>query len=127
MEKMDPWLARLRHDLVKRALWTARDLRDAQQAPSPSDVRALQAGLRKLIDAEGRHIDARALFALLLEDAPAAARGPACDAFAAALREADEAVAGAVQDHARAPAALQAVLLLEPAFEALARSMNPRI
>ena len=127
MEKMDPWLSRLRHDLVRRALWTARDLRDLKLAPSPDDVKALRAGLRELSDPEGRPIDACALFALLLEEAPPELRGSSAEGFAAVLQAATAAVDEAAKNHACALAALQAVLQVEPAFEGLARSMNPRI
>ncbi len=126
---MNPWLQRLRHDLLKRALWTARDLRDLGAHPTASDLRALAAGLRELADPEGRPIAARALFSLFLEDAPPGSPGfsQACDTFGQALGFADAAVGRALFDAALGPAAVAAVLQLEPAFEALARSMNPRI
>ena len=49
------WLARLRHDLVKRLLWPARDRRELGGAPAPGEL------VPSLIDGEGRPIDAAAL------------------------------------------------------------------
>jgi hypothetical protein len=125
---MHPWLARVRHDLIKRVLWAARDLRDTGAAPGPADVRALRAGLRELVDPEGTPIDARSLWALLLRDSPSEARSPLFEEAARALGEALERAAAAVdqldRDPARAAAAVQETLRIEPAFEALARSMN---
>ncbi len=46
---MHPWLLALRHDLVKRAVWPARDLRDT----GGRDRAALRRGLTQLTDAEG--------------------------------------------------------------------------
>jgi len=124
-----PWLKRLRHDLVKRAVWTARDLRETGAAPTAADLRALRSGLRELVDPEGQAIDARSLWALLRADAPPEALADpevqaAADAFSAALEAADLAVASLEGQPARAPEALETVLKLEPAFEGLARSMN---
>jgi hypothetical protein len=125
---MKAWLQRVRHDLVKRAVWTARDLRDLGQKPEPRDLRALQSGLRELVDPEGRPIDARALWALLEEEAPEEARGAAfesaCRALAESIAAADAAVALAAREPARAPEAISAVLQIEASFDALARSMN---
>ena len=108
---MHPWLTALRHDLVKRALWPARDLRDG----GGRDVDALRRGLFELVDAEGAPVAAEALFAQMRASAPCPAA--ACDAFAMALR-------GAVSALDRPwPAPLQAVLALEDAFDALVRSL----
>jgi hypothetical protein len=98
-----PWLARLRHDLVKRLLWPARDRRDAGGMPAPGEL------VPRLVDEEGQPIGAEALWSALRADAPA---GLALDAFSHAL---DRALAAAsAGDVAR-------VLSLEAAFEALER------
>ncbi len=108
---MHPWLRALRHDLVKRAVWPARDLRDA----GLRDVAALRRGLTELTDAEGAPITAVALFAQMRAEAPAGAR---CDGFAAAL----EAAVASLQDPWPRP--LERVLALEDAFDALVRSVE---
>ena len=108
---MHPWLAALRHDLVKRAGWPARDLRDT----GGRDVAALRRGLLELVDAEGAPTTADALFARMRADSPCPAA--ACDAFAAALAAAVSALSEPW------PRPLQAVLALEDAFAALARSL----
>ena len=107
---MHPWLTALRHDLVKRALWPARDLRDS----GGRDLAGLRRGLLELVDAEGMPVTAEALFARMRADAPVRAD---CDAFAAALRAA---VDGLQEPW---PRPLQAVLGLEDAFEQLMRSL----
>src|SRR5919204_157210 len=35
---MHPWLSRLRHDLVKRAVWAARDLRESAREPNAAEA-----------------------------------------------------------------------------------------
>ncbi|HUJ25009.1 MAG TPA: hypothetical protein VLW85_03255 [Myxococcales bacterium] len=107
---MHPWLQALRHDLVKRALWPARDLRDA----GGRDSAALRRGLTQLTDAEGMPVTAQQLFAQMRREAPP---GAACEPFAAALHDA------VAQLDAPWPAPLRAVLALEDAFDALARSI----
>ena len=109
---MHPWLAALRHDLVKRALWPARDLRDS----GSRDVAALRRGLFELTDAEGRPVSALELWTRVRPSAPCPAA--ACDGFEGALRGA---VAALEQPW---PAPLDAVLALESAFADLARSME---
>jgi hypothetical protein len=108
---MHPWLQALRHDLVKRAVWPARDLRDAGQR----DPGALRRGLMELTDAEGAPITALALWERLRADAPP---GAACNGFDAALH-----AAVAALDRPW-PEPLQAVLALEDAFAALARGVE---
>jgi hypothetical protein len=108
---MHPWLSALRHDLLKRALWPARDLRDQ----GARDAAALRRGLTQLSDAEGAPITAEALFAQMRRDAPA---GADCDGFAHALHAAVAAL------DAPWPAPLDAVLALQDAFDALARSIS---
>jgi hypothetical protein len=105
---VDPgdWLARVRHDLVKRLLWPARDRRDVGGPVVPGELVA------PLIDDEGRPTTPEALWEALAADAPAgAALGP----FAAAIARATAAAAADQMD---------GVLALEPAFEALARSLE---
>jgi hypothetical protein len=99
--EIDAWLARLRHDLVKRLLWPARDRRDAGGTPAPGEL------IPRLIDDEGRPATADTLWAALAADAPG---GLDLDAFGAALARAS----------AAAPAGdVAGVLALEPAFDDL--------
>jgi hypothetical protein len=110
---MHPWLQALRHDLVKRAVWPARDLRDT----GGRDVAALRRGLMELTDAVGAPVTALVLWERLRAGAPAGC-AVSCAAFGAALR-------GAVAALDRPwPAPLEAVLALEDAFAALARSVE---
>jgi len=99
---IDAWLARLRHDLVKRLVWPARDRRDAGGTPAPGELVA------RLIDDEGQPATAAVLWGALAADAPA---GLDLDAFGAALTRAGEAAAAGDVD---------GVLALEPAFDDLA-------
>ena len=100
------WLARLRHDLVKRLLWPARDRREMGGAPGPREL------VPDLIDAEGRPIDAASLWQSLRADAPGGLTGESLDAFGAALaRTLAAAEAGDVAG----------VLAFEADVEALAR------
>lgn len=107
---MHPWLRAVRHDLVKRAVWAARDLRDS----GGRDVAALRRGLFELVDAEGGPVSATALFGRMRAAAPP---GAACEAFAGALQHAVSSL------ESPWPAPLVAVLGLEDAFDALARSV----
>ncbi|TMA29486.1 MAG: hypothetical protein E6J78_01695 [Deltaproteobacteria bacterium] len=111
---MHPWLASLRHDLVKRALWPARDLRDS----GSRDVAALRRGLLELTDARGATIPAVQLWQRRRAGSPCSPA--ACDAFEGALVRALQAL------ELPWPEPLEAVLALESAFEALARSMEGR-
>jgi hypothetical protein len=99
---IDTWLARLRHDLVKRLVWPARDRRDAGGAPAPGEL------VPRLIDDEGRPAAPAALWAALASDAPA---GLDLSAFSAALARAGAAAAAGD---------VAGVLALEPAFDDLA-------
>jgi hypothetical protein len=101
-----PWLARVRHDLVKRLVWPARDRRDAGGPVAPGELVA------PVIDEEGHPTTAAALWAAMAADAPA---GTGVDAFAAAV---DRAAAAARAGD------LDGVLALEAAFVALARSLE---
>jgi hypothetical protein len=97
------WLSRLRHDLVKHLLWPARDRAEMGGAPAPGEL------VPRLIDAEGRAVEAAALWAGLRADAPA---GLWLEAFDAALGRA-LAAAGAGD--------VAGVLAFEADVEALAR------
>lgn len=109
---MHPWLRALRHDLVKRAVWPARDLRDSGE----QDVAALRRGLMQLTDAEGAPITAERLFERMRKETPCSAS--ACDAFAAALQ------AAVIALDSPWPQPLSSVLALEDAFSALTRSLE---
>ena len=102
------WLARVRHDLVKRLVWPARDRRDVGGAPATGELSP------RLIDDEGAPISAEALWAALAADAPA---GADLAAFADAVARA----------HAAADAGdVPGVIALEEAFAHLARSLEGR-
>ena len=105
------WLARVRHDLVKRLVWPARDRRDAGGVPEPGELAP------RLIDEEGRPATPAALWAGLAADAPAGAAPDALDAFAGAVAQAETA--------ARAND-IAGVLALETAFDGLARTLERR-
>ena len=109
---MHSWLQALRHDLVKRAVWPARDLRETGER----DLAALRRGLMQLSDAEGAPATAAELFAHMRTGSPCPPA--ACEAFAAALRHA---IASLDRPW---PAPLYAVLALEDAFADLARSLE---
>src|SRR3954469_1079446 len=100
------WLARVRHDLVKRIVWPARDRREMGGDPAPGEL------VPDLIDDEGRPITAPALWAALAADAPT---GAAIGPFAAAVAGA---TAAAQADD------IAGVIALEAAFAALARSLE---
>ena len=106
--KPTDWLARVRHDLVKRLVWPARDRRDAGGVPAPGELSP------RLIDDEGAPIAPDALWAALAADAP-----PDTDvaAFAAAVTRA---VAAAETGD------VHGVIALETAFADLARSLEDK-
>src|SRR5262252_6406538 len=100
------WLSRVRHDLVKRMVWPARDRRDMVGAPKPGALAP------DLIDEEGKPIGADALWGALADEAPA---GADLIAFGAAVARAVTAAhAGDVDG----------VIALETAYADLARSLN---
>ena len=103
------WLARVRHDLVKRMLWPARDRRDLGGPVRAGELVA------KLIDDEGQPVSASTLWRVLLADAPASVSNEIAREFAAALEAAE---AGARADQ------LEPVLALEAIFAELARRMK---
>jgi hypothetical protein len=101
------WIARVRHDLVKRLAWPARDRRDMGGAPAPGELEP------RLVDDEGRPASVEALWGALRAEAP-----PGLDlgAFEGALaRAAAAARAGDVDG----------VLAIEAAFERVAASAAP--
>ena len=100
------WLSRVRHDLVKRLVWPARDRRDAGGMPVTGELAP------RLIDNEGRAATPQDVWADLAADAPP---GADLETFAAALARA---VAAAEADD------VAGVMELEAAFERLARSLD---
>jgi hypothetical protein len=106
---MHPWLQTLRHDLVKRVVWAARDQRES----GLHDLALLQMAVAQLTDPEGQRTDALGLWEILKRDAPVPT-----DGFERALHAA---VAGLQEPW---PAPLEKILALEPAFEALARLLE---
>ena len=114
-----PWLSRLRHDLVKRVLWPARDLLDSGVAPTAAEAAALRAGLHDLVAPDGSPATASDLWRRFRMDAPASVPAAALDAFEQALTAAETAVATRPPDEAA-----QVVLRLEPAFQELARHLD---
>src|SRR3954447_17762286 len=100
------WLARVRHDLVKRLVWPARDRRDVGGAAARGERAP------SFIDDEGAPISAEALWTALAADAPP---GAGVAAFADAVARA----------HAAADAGdVHGVIALETAFATLARSLE---
>jgi hypothetical protein len=104
----DRWLARVRHDLLKRLVWPARDRRDLGGVPAPGELVAI------LVDDEGAPTTALSLWNALLADGPGEA-SDAIERFETALTRA--VAAGAAGD-------VDGVLALEPAFDELARSLE---
>jgi hypothetical protein len=132
---MSPWLARLRHDLIKRALWPARDVRALLAEgtpPSPQDLAALRAGLLELRGPDGTPCDASTLLQRLLETAPDGLLTrcrPQLGALAAALAHAQQLAealppARGAEKKSMTPTAatgplLEALFALEQAFDRL--------
>lgn len=101
------WLRRVRHDLVKRLVWPARDRQDMGGALRSGEL------VVRLIDSEGSDSTAEAVFSELRDQAPEP-RHPALSAF---YEELTKAVTAAERDE------LEGVLALEPAFERLVRDL----
>ncbi|HEX7597667.1 MAG TPA: hypothetical protein VF518_05595 [Polyangia bacterium] len=97
------WLRRLRHDLVKRVLWPARDRKDMGGSVQPGELVA------RLVDEEGNPASVEEIWAALRADAPWAGH-PGLTRFEAILLQA---AAAAQRDD------WQGVLALEPAFDRL--------
>lgn len=124
---MDPWLQKVRHDLVKRAAWAARDLRDGLpegRQPGEAEARALRAGLLELRDGEGATVRAGALFARLRAEAPAGLPAAALDELQRRVAVAEALVqAPALEtDPAALQRAAEAALEVESAFVLLVRA-----
>jgi hypothetical protein len=98
------WVNRVRHDLVKRLLWSARDRRELGGPVRPGELVA------SLIDEEGMPVEASVLWTRLCAEAPASVSGAAVAAFGVAV---GRATAAARADD------LSGVLALEAAFELL--------
>lgn len=127
---MHPWLARLRHDLLKPVLWCVRDLRELGRLGgplAPADLHALRRSLLELRDSEGQRITALSLWRELRPGCPAP---PAAQsAFEAALAAAEAAVRatavpGAGPGAGDPAGVLAAVLHLESAFLLLAQELD---
>lgn len=108
------WLTRLRHDLVKRLVWPARDRRDLGGVPAPGEL------IAPLVDDEGAPTSPQDLWSTLAAEAPRA--GASGDRHQEAISRFGAALARAVS--AGAAGDVEGVLALEPAFEALARSLE---
>jgi hypothetical protein len=110
--RSDRWLARIRHDLVKRLVWPARDRRDLGGEPAPGELVA------SLVDDEGAPTTPHALWRARATEGPGgAANGDAIMRFEEALTRAVAAAAAGDVD---------GVLALETAFDALARSLEEK-
>jgi hypothetical protein len=113
------WAGRLRHDLLKRALWAAID---AEEEGDRADPAPLRRALLQIPDDEGQPVPCGAIWRRFLAEAPASdpARAVALDAFELAVDEA-EAAARALDGSAPATRrAIAAVRALDAAFAPLA-------
>jgi hypothetical protein len=97
------WLRRLRHDLVKRVLWPARDRQDMGGPVHPGELVA------RLVDDEGKPASVEEIWVALRAEAPAAAH-PGLARFEAVLVKSIQATK---QDD------LPGVLALQAAFDQL--------
>lgn len=123
---MPSFLARLRHDLLKQALWCARDLETLRQAGQPTvaaDRRALRRSLLELVDSEGRAATALMVWRELRGESSAPAA--ALDDFERAVVAAETAVQELANSDAELSQALVAVRQLEEAFSRLAQHLRP--
>jgi hypothetical protein len=99
-----PWIARVRHDLLKRVLWPARDRRDMGGPVQPGEL-----VVSLVVNDEGQRIPPQDLWAALKREAPDA--HPGLPGLQTALMRA---LRAAQRDD------LQGVLALEGAFDQLA-------
>ncbi len=106
MGDVEDWLASVKHDLVKRILWPARDRRDLGGTPNPLELVA------RLHDEQGRPTTPDDLWNDLRASAPT---GLSTNTFAAALASA---VAAAETGD------IEGVLALQTAFDQLARTVK---
>jgi hypothetical protein len=102
-EARQAWLGKVRHDLVKRMLWVARDLRDLGRQPRAGELATA------FMDEVGSPVEPLVLWKQLCEDAP---EGLELGEFETALQSS---VTAASQND------LAGVLALEGAFEKLRR------
>lgn len=124
------WVGRVRHDLLKHALWCARDLRaltEGGATPRPSDIAELKQRLLAVPDAEGQSVSIgvrwRELRAELEETGlhlPLAVAS--LDAFARAVDAAETAARRLARHPSEWAAVLDAVFAIESAFQALAQA-----
>jgi hypothetical protein len=101
------WLRRVRHDLVKRLVWPARDRRDMGGSPVPGELVA------SLVDEEGQPATAATVWAGL-EASATDPRHPGLAAFEAALADC---LAAAQRND------VDGVLALDRAFDRLAQDL----
>jgi hypothetical protein len=101
------WLQRVRHDLVKRLLWPARDRRDLGGRPHPGELRV------QFLDDEGNPVAAAVLWEAMELAAPDA-RHPALAGFVPVLRSA---LAASERDD------VDGVLALEAAFDRMVHDL----
>lgn len=99
----------MRHDLVKRMLWPARDRRELGGYPAPGEL------VVTLLDDEGRAVTADACWASLRADAPEWVSAAALERFADAVRATDAAARAGDVD---------GVLALDAAFAALVQNVK---
>lgn len=124
---MHPWLARLRHDLLKPVLWCVRDLRDLGRLDGPlaaADLQALRRSLLELRDGEGQRVTALSLWQELRADSPAPPAAVAAFEAALAAAEAEVAAVGSARPSGGGAGVLAAVLHLESAFLLLAQEIK---
>ncbi|HEX2571304.1 MAG TPA: hypothetical protein VH877_17230 [Polyangia bacterium] len=124
------WLGRVRHDLLKHALWCARDLRaltEGGAAPRPADIAELERRLLAVPDAEGQPVSLgvrwRELRAELEETGALASEAVAAlDAFTRGVDAAEAAARRLAAHPSEWATALEAVFALEGAFQTLSQA-----
>ncbi len=117
------WVNRVRHDLVKRLAWPARDLQALGRDARADDLPELRRAMHGLVDEDGQPIAAAALWRGLRAEAPAELSPRGLDALESAITHAATLAEAAAPD----PRALVAALLaIDGAWSALARDLrNP--
>jgi hypothetical protein len=109
--EVSAWLGRVRHDLVKRLVWPARDRRDMGGAAQPGELAP------RLVDDEGRPATPGDVWRTLVADAPSEAAAEALHHFASALARAE--AAAAASD-------VGGVIALESDFDELVQALERR-
>lgn len=117
------WLARVKHDLVKRMVWPARDLADTASPCTPPNIQLLRDGALDLRNDDGDTTDAVQLWQTLVRDAPGCVLPQALERFGLAVAHAQQAVLG-VSPH-EWHQTLCTLLALEQAFETLSQEARP--